>query len=859
MPSLAEVRRALWIDQSRTDRLARALYRVKATAYRDALRELAHRYGQTDRQRVLLSPQIREALLREAQEHAQIVVGGHNGDVRQFTDRLSMQGVPSEELEREARQRLRRRLRVRGPLVANMEASLARLDAQVQFFRENGVEPMFRLHGHRAGSCPLCIELIDRGPWPIEKVLRIGIPHMNCRHDWRAVEVKKEDLMGGAREGTISAARTGVAGIVGGDRPLGHQFPSVEAAMAAIERFSRIGEDSELFADRPVDADADGFVYDGTPRERPALPGEESRIGKRLPKVAAPERRREHGPASSGEIGDDPIDVGADVELAAELLGQGHRVRLDQPRTVSTLLDVLAANVAEARERGEDAPDYDLCGVSVPGTNLFCAESKGVRRVEMPQLSGVPRPGSPADELPKDEKGRVNVGPLFRKSLAEEGIRITDERESAEYLRASQSEINGAKVAKIADRIEAGDAREEALFVSEDNYIVDGHHRWAAHVGVDVADGRLGDVDMPVQRVDLPITELLERANAFADEQGIPPADVKESGPESKPGGGGAELVGKRVRLRRGPDEGREGEVTGTEPGAGFEDGVILVDLGEESPWRLFPQDVEELPDVEATAAPVWRPASAEDRERLKVPPAWTDVQVNAAPGSEPRVKGRDAKGRRVATYSAEHHARKAAIKFNRLAALNDQVDEIDARMLMDAKNGDDTALAALLIRRRGLRPGSDRETLAETKAYGATNLLAGHVTVDGREVSLRFTGKKGVEISLLFEDADLARMLAERKERRRSNERLLDTDDRRLREYFAVAAPGWRPKDFRTWFGTAAAMKAVRESLVPEGQTARKRRRREIARHVADLLGNTPTVALQSYIDPSVFEAWDA
>lgn len=222
------------------------------------------------------------------------------------------------------------------------------------------------------------------------------------------------------------------------------------------------------------------------------------------------------------------IDVGDDVVKAADLLGQGKRVRLSQRREVSTLLAELAKRVQDAKAKGDSAPNFDLCKVTVKNTNLFCVESKGIPRVQMPQLSGKPAAGTAADKLPKNAKGEVDLGPAFRKMLADRGVKITDGTEQAAYLRASQSELNGAKVAGMTSVLSSGGklAGNPRLFVSSDNYIVDGHHRWAANVGYDLEDGVLGDVPMDIARVSMPIIELLFEANEFARRMGIPQAAV---------------------------------------------------------------------------------------------------------------------------------------------------------------------------------------------------------------------------------------------------------------------------------------------------------------------------------------------
>lgn len=219
----------------------------------------------------------------------------------------------------------------------------------------------------------------------------------------------------------------------------------------------------------------------------------------------------------------------SNVNDAATALGKGFKVVLKQPDEVSTLLDKLAQIVTDAEAKGEKAPVYDLCKVSVPKTNLFCAESKGIPRIKMPQLSGKPLPGSLADKLPKNDKGEVDLSEEFKQSLLKDGHTISNTKELASHLRASQSELNGAKVAKMAGRLRQGKLKDAAIFVSEDNYIVDGHHRWAANVAVDAADGHLGDIKMPVMKINMSIIPLLAYANSFSKRMGIPQAGVAKS------------------------------------------------------------------------------------------------------------------------------------------------------------------------------------------------------------------------------------------------------------------------------------------------------------------------------------------
>jgi len=244
------------------------------------------------------------------------------------------------------------------------------------------------------------------------------------------------------------------------------------------------------------------------------------------------------GGGSSGKAHEDKFEYGGikpdsqgryhvkgDLKLALKLLAAGKPIVLKQPRQLATLLDKLAEIGKKAKALGKDAPLYNLCLVSVPGTNLFCAESIGVPRTEMPQLSGKPLKGSKGDSLPKDDKGEVNIGDLFRQHLIDKGYKIEDTREAAAYLRASQNELNGAKVGGMANAFEKGKLKEARIFISEDNYIIDGHHRWGAQVAVGYEKGK--DINMKVARINADIGTLLDEANKFAKDWGIPQKAAK--------------------------------------------------------------------------------------------------------------------------------------------------------------------------------------------------------------------------------------------------------------------------------------------------------------------------------------------
>ncbi|MBA2741946.1 MAG: hypothetical protein H0U46_08040 [Actinobacteria bacterium] len=233
----------------------------------------------------------------------------------------------------------------------------------------------------------------------------------------------------------------------------------------------------------------------------------------------------------------EPVDVGSDVDRALDLLAQGKAVSFYQPRGVSILLDRLAAIVDDAKAKGVDAPNYDLCNVTLRRTSLFCVKNKGISRIKMPQLKGVPVPGSPADNREKDERGEVDLMPAFIERLKSKGATIRSDQAPASHLLATQNELNGPKVAGIARAMESGQMVSDApTLVTEDNYIIDGHHRWAATVGVNARDDLLeNDPPMNLTRVgNMDILDVLREAFEFGTSQGIAAQDAKHKSPERK-------------------------------------------------------------------------------------------------------------------------------------------------------------------------------------------------------------------------------------------------------------------------------------------------------------------------------------
>lgn len=245
---------------------------------------------------------------------------------------------------------------------------------------------------------------------------------------------------------------------------------------------------------------------------------------------------------------------------------------------------------------------------------------------------------------------------------------------------------------------------------------------------------------------------------------------------------------------------------------------------------------------------------------KIRIPPAWKDVRYNPDPEAKLLVTGRDVKGRRQAIYSEAFTAQRAQQKFQRVKDLDTQFARVETEIAKDLKAGQsvEEASALRLIMATGIRPGSDGDTKAAKQAYGATTLLGQHVVRDGNSVRLRFTGKKGVANDILVSDRTVATDLLRRKAKAGDGGRLFKTDSGRLLGYTKSRDGGkFKTKDFRTLLATREATAAVSRAPKPKTEKEYKKAVRTVAKTVAAKLGNTPAVALASYIHPSVFAEW--
>lgn len=272
-------------------------------------------------------------------------------------------------------------------------------------------------------------------------------------------------------------------------------------------------------------------------------------------------------------------------------------------------------------------------------------------------------------------------------------------------------------------------------------------------------------------------------------------------------------------------------------------------------------------------------PAEQVERIRaLAIPPAWRDVWICPYPHGHLQAVGTDAAGRRQYLYHPHWRTRRDAAKFDRMLDFGQALGKARARVLDDltAKGMPLDRACALAVRMLDLgcfRIGNDVYADANG-SFGLTTLRRDHVTRRGGTLVFAFTGKSGVEHRIEIDDPQVVSAIETLRRRRDDASGLLAyrgdggwrTMTPALVNAYVQQITGMEAsaKDFRTWHATVLAATEIAsgaDELERSGLGGVTRRRRVVTdamREVAAFLGNTPTLARTSYVDPRVIGAYE-
>ena len=256
------------------------------------------------------------------------------------------------------------------------------------------------------------------------------------------------------------------------------------------------------------------------------------------------------------------------------------------------------------------------------------------------------------------------------------------------------------------------------------------------------------------------------------------------------------------------------------------------------------------------------RIADRDEIDRLNaigLPPAYVDAWFNPKPNGHIQAIGWDEKGRKQYRYHDDFREAREAAKYERCGDFGERLPRLRKKVEADLRKRKftkDRAVAAVVRLLDGgqIRVGNEAYAAAN-ESFGATTLRKRHARVKGDTVKLLYKGKSGKVRELSISDRALAKVV----------KKMQDLDEQHLfawldakGEAHAVSSTDvncyireamgddFTAKHFRTWAASVAAFEALAQA---ESDLSLK----AMLEPVVARLGNTPAVARQSYVHPSL------
>ncbi|TFW02494.1 DNA topoisomerase IB [Oxalobacteraceae bacterium OM1] len=254
----------------------------------------------------------------------------------------------------------------------------------------------------------------------------------------------------------------------------------------------------------------------------------------------------------------------------------------------------------------------------------------------------------------------------------------------------------------------------------------------------------------------------------------------------------------------------------------------------------------------------------------LAIPPAWTDVWISPWPNGHIQATGRDAKRRKQYRYHARWRSVRDEAKYERMLSFGRVLplvrQRVDAALRLPGLPREKVlATIVHLLQATMMRIGNE-EYARQNKSFGLTTLRDRHVRIDGKQVEFRFRGKSGVQHAIQVDDPRLAKIIRATRDLpgqelfqyidNDGEQRTVDSGD--VNDYLReITGEDYTAKDFRTWSGTVLAALALQEYEKCDSEAQGKKNVVRAIEHVAERLGNTPSVCRKCYVHPAVIESY--
>jgi DNA topoisomerase I len=274
-----------------------------------------------------------------------------------------------------------------------------------------------------------------------------------------------------------------------------------------------------------------------------------------------------------------------------------------------------------------------------------------------------------------------------------------------------------------------------------------------------------------------------------------------------------------------------------------------------------------------AQSGQVTDPADIQRIRALAIPPAWTHVWISPDPLGHIQATGTDSRGRTQYRYHQLWREQRETEKFAHMLRFAGALPSLRAGTLRDLRHRDldrdrVAGTAVRLIDLGLFRIGGEKYAELDHH-YGVTTLEKRHVSVHRDSATFDYIAKEGKRRTITVTDRAVLRTLRALAATASDRDALFCFADGRtwrplhshdVSGYIAVRAGGhFTAKEFRTWNATVLMALLLANAGPAASDRAAARIISASVRGVAEWLGDTPTVARSSYIDPQVISRYQS
>lgn len=299
------------------------------------------------------------------------------------------------------------------------------------------------------------------------------------------------------------------------------------------------------------------------------------------------------------------------------------------------------------------------------------------------------------------------------------------------------------------------------------------------------------------------------------------------------------------------------------------------------------------------------------------------NIYFSSDPDAKVQVKWRDNKGRQNSAYGVAHIKSRSLAKFGKMGKLAKRIPKLESQVKKDIKEATrrvtrEAAYAVGIINNTFRRVGKGNSTVTwdgkegrpgpkkdkednfireSVPTFGVTSFEARHMIVKDNKLFLHFLGKSGKLNHVEVTDPLVKKELVARKKTLKKTDKVINVSPASVNAYLKkIVGDEFSIKNFRTYHGTRLAYDIISNSKIPS--LTSKKNKAEFTKFATNLvakgviktsqdfkesaflwalkehhklklelvgepvskqLSNTKEVCITNYIDPALFEDWDA